>query len=118
MPPELVAPFAYDGEVRVQQWLEKPQSWLPGERASHRGLYDERHLFEGIVATAQHPAPVPVPMTSAPCGACVDTGVHMEVDVGLIPAMFGLLDAALSLAPPPVVFPAPPPPRHRARPVR
>ncbi len=49
LPPELVAPFAYDGEVRVQQWLEKPQSWLPGERASHRGLYDERHLFEGIV---------------------------------------------------------------------
>ena len=38
LPPELVAPLAYDGEVRVQQWLEKPQSWLPGERASHRSL--------------------------------------------------------------------------------
>jgi hypothetical protein len=49
MPPELVAPFAYDGEVRVLQWLEKPQSWLPGERASHRALYTEKHLFEGIV---------------------------------------------------------------------
>lgn len=49
LPPELVAPFAYDGEVRVLQWLEKPQSWLPGERASHRARYDERHLFEGIV---------------------------------------------------------------------
>ncbi len=49
LPPELVLPFAYDGEVRVRQWLEKPQSWLPGERASHRSLYTEKHLFEGIV---------------------------------------------------------------------
>lgn len=49
LPPELVAPFAYDGEVRVLQWLEKPQSWLPGERASHRTVYTEKHLFEGIV---------------------------------------------------------------------
>lgn len=49
LPPELVAPFAYDGEVRVLQWLEKPQSWLPGERASQRSLYTEQHLFEGVV---------------------------------------------------------------------
>ncbi|MDP1826819.1 MAG: putative metallopeptidase [Archangium sp.] len=49
LPPELVAPFAYDGEVRVLQWLEKPQSWLPGERASQRSLYTEKHLFEGVV---------------------------------------------------------------------
>lgn len=49
VPPELVTPFAHDGEVRVQQWLEKPQSWLPGERASHRSLYTEKHLFEGVV---------------------------------------------------------------------
>ncbi len=49
LPPELVVPFAHHGEVRVQQWLEKPQSWLPGERASHRSLYTEKHLFEGIV---------------------------------------------------------------------
>lgn len=49
LPPELRAPFAHDGEVRVRQWLEKPQSWLPGERASHRSLYTEKHLFEGVV---------------------------------------------------------------------
>jgi hypothetical protein len=49
LPPELVAPFSHEGEVRVLQWLEKPQSWLPGERASHRALYTEKHLFEGIV---------------------------------------------------------------------
>ncbi len=49
LPPELAAPFAYDGEVKVLQWLEKPQSWLPGERASHRTRYSERHLFEGVV---------------------------------------------------------------------
>jgi hypothetical protein len=41
--------FAYDGEVRMLQWLEKPQSWLPGERLSHRTKYTERHLFEGII---------------------------------------------------------------------
>ncbi|MDX2010369.1 MAG: putative metallopeptidase [Myxococcaceae bacterium] len=49
LPPELVEAFAYDGEVRVLQWLEKPQSWLPGERASHRTHYTEAHLFEGVV---------------------------------------------------------------------
>ena len=49
LPAELVVPFAHDGEVRVQQWLEKPQSWLPGERTSHRSLYTEKHLFEGVV---------------------------------------------------------------------
>ena len=49
LPPDLVAPFAYDGEVRMKQWLEKPQSWLPGERASHRSLYTQKHLFEGVV---------------------------------------------------------------------
>ena len=49
LPPELVTPFAYDGELRVLQWLEKPQSWLPGERASHRSLYTEQHLFEGVM---------------------------------------------------------------------
>lgn len=49
LPVELSGPFAYDGEVRVLQWLEKPQSWLPGERASHRNRYSEKHLFEGVV---------------------------------------------------------------------
>lgn len=56
--PELVAPFAYDGEVRVLQWLEKPQSWLPGERASHRSLYTEQHLFEGVMRMKTTPPPV------------------------------------------------------------
>lgn len=49
IPPEVLEGFTYDGEVRVLQWLEKPQSWLPSERASHRTHYDERHLFEGVV---------------------------------------------------------------------
>ncbi|MCA2981030.1 MAG: hypothetical protein INH41_19340 [Myxococcaceae bacterium] len=49
VPPALVEGFAYDGEVRVLQWLEKPQSWLPGERVSHRAHYTERHLFEGVM---------------------------------------------------------------------
>jgi hypothetical protein len=49
IPPEVLEAFSYDGEVRVLQWLEKPQSWLPSERASHRGHYSEKHLFEGVV---------------------------------------------------------------------
>lgn len=55
IPPELIAPFAYDGEVKILQWLEKPQSWLPGERASHRTRYDERHLFEGVMRMKTNP---------------------------------------------------------------
>lgn len=49
LPPELLSPFAYNGEVWIRQWLEKPQSWLPGERASQRRLYTEKHLFDGVV---------------------------------------------------------------------
>jgi hypothetical protein len=49
IPPEVLAPFAYDGEVKIWQWLEKPQSWLPGERSSHRRVYTEKHLFDGVV---------------------------------------------------------------------
>jgi hypothetical protein len=49
VPPELLEAFSYDGEVRVLQWLEKPQSWLPEERASHRTHYTEKHLFEGVM---------------------------------------------------------------------
>ena len=49
LPPEIIAAFAFEGEVRIAQWLERPQSWMPGERASQRSVYNERHLFEGIV---------------------------------------------------------------------
>lgn len=49
LPLELAETFAYDGEVRVLQWLEKPQSWTPEEKASHRAVYSEKHLYEGIV---------------------------------------------------------------------
>lgn len=63
LPPELVAPFAHDGEVRVLQWLEKPQSWLPGERASHRSLYTEKHLFEGVMRMKTKAPKLQVPKT-------------------------------------------------------
>lgn len=49
LPKDLRAPFAYDGEVRIAQWLERPQAWLAGEKASHRAVYTEAHLFDGIV---------------------------------------------------------------------
>lgn len=49
LPDALRASFAYDGEVRINQWLERPTAWLPGERGSGRRLYTEAHLFPGIV---------------------------------------------------------------------
>jgi hypothetical protein len=49
LPPRLVSPFAYDGEVRVLQWLERPGAWLSGEKHSMRRLYTEEHLFSAIV---------------------------------------------------------------------
>ncbi|MFT3841178.1 MAG: putative metallopeptidase [Myxococcaceae bacterium] len=48
IPDEVLAPLAYDGEVRVSYWLERPSAWLPkGKR--YRGVYTEAQLFEGIV---------------------------------------------------------------------
>jgi hypothetical protein len=49
LPPNVLAGFAHDGEVRVLQWLERPSAWLPGERASARRTYTEAHLFTGVV---------------------------------------------------------------------
>jgi Putative phage metallopeptidase len=49
IPPEVLEGFSHDCEVRVLQWLEKPQSWLPTERTTHRAHYSEKHLFEGVV---------------------------------------------------------------------
>lgn len=49
LPPDVLAPFAHDGEVRVLQWLERPSGWLPGEKASARRAYTEAHLFTGVV---------------------------------------------------------------------
>ncbi len=49
LPAELRDAFAYDGEVKVLQWLERPTAWLPGERGSGRRVYTEEHLFHGIV---------------------------------------------------------------------
>jgi hypothetical protein len=47
-PPELAAAFAYDGEVRVHQWLERPSASLGGKRGARR-LYTEAQLFLGPV---------------------------------------------------------------------
>ncbi len=49
LPAEILAPFAYDGDVRVLQWLERPSAWMPGEKASARRIYTEAHLFTGVV---------------------------------------------------------------------
>lgn len=56
-PPALLAPFAYDGEVRVLQWLERPSTlYLPG-RATSRSRYTEAHLFLATVRMVTAPAP-------------------------------------------------------------
>ncbi|HET9450352.1 MAG TPA: hypothetical protein VFO83_05695 [Aggregicoccus sp.] len=48
-PPELQAPFAHHGEVRVLQWLERPgAAYVPGGNRVRR-LYTEEQLFYGAV---------------------------------------------------------------------
>ena len=47
-PAALQAPFAYDGEVRVLQWLERPgPAYVPGA-ARVRRVYTEDQLYYGI----------------------------------------------------------------------
>lgn len=47
-PPQLWAPFAYQGEVRIWQWLERPgASYDP--KLNSRRLYTEEQLFLGKV---------------------------------------------------------------------
>ncbi|MHB8874105.1 MAG: putative metallopeptidase [Myxococcaceae bacterium] len=48
-PPELFAALAYDGEVKMLQWLERPGPALPPEHARVRGVYTEEQLFTGTV---------------------------------------------------------------------
>ncbi len=47
-PPELWAPFAYDGEVLVQHWLERPPAWFEAGQKTRR-VYTEDQLFYGVV---------------------------------------------------------------------
>ena len=48
-PPELLAPFAYHGEVRVLQWLERPPPLYAADGSSARRVYGEQHLFQATV---------------------------------------------------------------------
>ncbi len=48
-PPELWTPFAFDGEVLVQQWLERPGSIYLPESVRVRRVYTEDQLFYGPV---------------------------------------------------------------------
>jgi len=48
-PPELWAAMAFDGEVRVLQWLERPSANLVGRKGATRRLYTEAQLFLGPV---------------------------------------------------------------------
>jgi hypothetical protein len=48
-PPELVAPFGYDGEVRVLQWLERPPPLYTPDRTTVRRVYRDEQLFQATV---------------------------------------------------------------------
>ena len=59
-PPELWASFAYDGEVLVQQWLERPGVVHIKGRAPMRKRYTEEHLVYGpvrMITRRTRPAP-------------------------------------------------------------
>jgi hypothetical protein len=49
IPPELLAAFAYDGEVRMLQWLERPGRPVKAGQALSRRVYTEEQLFQGVV---------------------------------------------------------------------
>jgi hypothetical protein len=48
-PKDVLAPFAYVGEVRVRMWLEKPRSSFQIGRYSGRRVYTEGQLFCGLM---------------------------------------------------------------------
>lgn len=47
-PPEILAPFAHRGLVRVRMWLEKPPASVPRSKTRVRKLYTEAQLFVGL----------------------------------------------------------------------
>ncbi len=64
-PAELYAQLAYDGEVRMLQWLERPGPALPPEHAHVRRVYTEEQLFTGTVRmVTRRTRPVRGPRTS------------------------------------------------------
>jgi predicted metallopeptidase len=46
-PPEILAPFAHEGEARVRMWLEGPGSFQDVEYAGRR-VYTEQQLYYGV----------------------------------------------------------------------
>lgn len=46
-PPDVLAPFTHQGEVRVRMWLEGPGSFQDDEYGGRR-LYTEQQLFYGV----------------------------------------------------------------------
>jgi len=59
-PPEVLAPFAHRGEVRVRMWLERPGRERDGERGGRR-LYTEEQLFYGLARMRGLPRPAAGP---------------------------------------------------------
>ncbi len=54
--PEVLAPFAHQGEVRVRMWLEGPGKFQDEEYGGRR-IYTEQQLFTGLaVMRGPHPA--------------------------------------------------------------
>jgi hypothetical protein len=58
-PPELLKAFAYTGELKVLQWLERPgPAYVPGTPRV-RKVYTEEQLYYGIVRMVTHKKPRP-----------------------------------------------------------
>lgn len=60
-PAHVLAPFAYDGEVRIFQWLERPSTLYTPGRATARSRYTEAHLFLATVRMVTTPPPKVAP---------------------------------------------------------
>jgi hypothetical protein len=53
-PAELWSSFAFDGDVQVQQWLERPPPTLRKGQQNARRVYTEEQLFLGPVRMVTH----------------------------------------------------------------
>ena len=63
-PPEILAPFAYHGEVRILAWLERPPAQHVRGRSRRR--YTEEQLYTATVELVTRQAPPPPRGSGAP----------------------------------------------------
>jgi predicted metallopeptidase len=57
-PADVLVPFAYEGEVRIHQWLERPSAYYVPTGKGRR-VYTEKHLFLATLRMLRTVSPLP-----------------------------------------------------------